>query len=260
MLLQQLSQLAADKDRWPVVICLEGAEAQQMQADGMYEQLHQQIQQLHKAVTEALGPVDQCQCGTSGQAHCQSEAVAGGSTEAASQPGAECAVAAGSSMRQQASTTTSNSLSCNPQQCWLPNIQLGKYPDLPAMPTLNGLLLEYPAVYCVRDYEGAAAASRVLSASELKLHRVVATSGPQLSAFLESAASPGSQKAAGAAVANAVVLMSFTVPDTVDGAVVEERVQQTLRRLQGKREQGSRDMWQSVRLFTSWVGPQAVSL
>ncbi len=49
----------------------------------------------------------------------------------------------------------------------IPVVELDGVEGLPAMPTLSGLLLGYPAVYVVHDLPSAQAASRCLSATSL---------------------------------------------------------------------------------------------
>lgn len=139
--------------------------------------------------------------------------------------------------------------------------------QLPAMPTLNGLLLGYPVVYCVHSLQEAAAASRVLSASQLQLHRVTAKCGRQLGALLLGAAAGGSSSKAGGLLPQsdhqAVCLMSFTVPVGVseEKEVVEERVAARVARLQHKTGGDSSSVWEAaVEHSVRVVGPQAVSL
>jgi hypothetical protein len=125
------------------------------------------------------------------------------------------------------------------------------------MPTLNGLLLGYPVVYYVRDHQEAAVASRMLSASQLKLHRVVATCTAQLSAMLQAAAGQASSKIMGPQTTDSTILMSFTVPASISSA--DDKVQQAVKRLQSVQGLVC-DVWTSVDVFVSTVGPQALSL
>lgn len=234
MLLQQLSQLVADQSSWPFTVSFIGPEPQQLQ-EGC-DQLQQQIQQLHAAVAAVLGPAPSQQQQQLGPGFPDSSSV----DDAAR----SCAAPAAGRQGQQ-------------QQTWLPHVKLDSCPDLPAMPTLNGLLLGYPVVYYVRDHQEAAVASRMLSASQLKLCRVVATCAPQLSATLKAAAGQVTSKMLMPQSTDSTVLMSFTVPATLSGA--DDKVQQAVRRLQGN--QGCVcDVWTCVVSNTSTVGPQAVSL
>lgn len=147
------------------------------------------------------------------------------------------------------------------------SINLSLQQGLPTMPTLNGLLLGYPVVYCVWDQADAAAGSRMLSAAELKLHRIVGrcdvlarlglgAAGAPIKQHLQVSVEPGGNAAAGGAV---VVLQSFTVPDSVWGEEVEGRVPQVLQQLQACAAHNP-GCWHGIELVTSVVGPQAVSL
>eukprot|EP00775_Hariotina_reticulata_P005467 gene5467-5702_t len=51
-------------------------------------------------------------------------------------------------------------------------LDLSGFAGLPVMPTLNGILLGYPVVYWVQQYEEAVAASRELSMSRLQLYKI----------------------------------------------------------------------------------------
>lgn len=135
---------------------------------------------------------------------------------------------------------------------WLPHVKLDDCPGLPAMPTLNGLLLGYPVVYYVRDQEDAAVASRVLSRGELTLHRVLATCGAQLGAALSRAGADGDGDGL------VVVVMAFTVPaalmgcaDAAPGAVVG-RVRSKLQQLQQQAQRGA--LWKAVDLVVEGAG------
>jgi hypothetical protein len=104
----------------------------------------------------------------------------------------------------------------------MPVIDLGRFQGLPAMPTLNGFLLGYPAVYWVQSLQEAAAASKVLSMSHLKLHKVLGSC---------TAVKACSGDASGAG--RVPCLMSFTVPESVCDGALECKVLQLLARLQG---------------------------
>jgi hypothetical protein len=247
MLLQQLSQLVADQSSWPITVSFTGPEPQQQQQQAC-DQLHQQIQQLHAALDAVLGPAGQqyaCSVSTPSQQQQQSGSSFPDSSSDDVVPGS-CAATAASRMQQQGQ-----------QQVWLPHVKLDSCPGLPAMPTLNGLLLGYPVVYYVRDHQEAAVASRMLSASQLKLHRVVATCTAQLSAMLKAAAGQVSSKIMGPQSMDSTVLMSFTVPARLSGA--DDKIQQAVRRLHSNQDCVC-DVWTSVDLLISTVGPQALSL
>lgn len=75
---------------------------------------------------------------------------------------------------------------------------------LPLQPTLQGLLLGYPLVYVVHSRQEAEAASRVLAAAGLRLHRALAPpapGGPLAAALAALEAALGGEGAAGAAAA-----------------------------------------------------------
>lgn len=126
-------------------------------------------------------------------------------------------------------------------------LDLGKVPGLPAMPTLNGLLLGYPAIYWVRDMQEAEAACRVLSTSVLRLYTVQAVC---------SCCGPSSQP-----------LMAFTAPAAVAGVSVDAAVQHLLDCVKETAAQccgngcavSPPGAW-SVKLLEEAVGPRPVSL
>jgi hypothetical protein len=109
----------------------------------------------------------------------------------------------------------------------VPTLDLGRL-QLPAMPTLNGLLLGYPLVYHVRDQAGAAAASRALSGAQLSLHHISGACPALLQLLPEvlgGIAERSSQQ-------QRVVLQAFTVPGCVaGGGCIDARVTQLLARL-----------------------------
>jgi hypothetical protein len=142
----------------------------------------------------------------------------------------------------------------------MPVIDLGRVKGLPAMPTLNGFLLGYPAVYWMRGLQEAAAASKVLSLSRLKLHRVLGSC---------AAVSACSGDASGAG--RSTCLMSFTVPEAVCDDVLGCRVQQLMTRLHeaagGSVENGAAGCavlqmgeWTGIKLSVEDVDGQPVSL
>jgi hypothetical protein len=132
------------------------------------------------------------------------------------------------------------------------------------MPTLNGFLLCYPVVYFVRDLTEAGAASKMLSASVLQLHRVFVRCGKELRGFLQSVQSDvgkGSRASSQTADDN-IMLMSFTVPDCAAaeaGGAVGCKLGKSLERLQGSVSVMS-EVWDVVEHTVANIGPQAVSL
>lgn len=247
LLLERVSQLAADTASWPIVVSFTGADPHRMQEEGAeQQQLQQQLQQLHTVLRQGLGAAGQyagskaannqhaCSMGCSPQ---------DASVEQLDAPEGQAAGAAAGDGQQ-----------------WLPLIKLGNCQNLPAMPTLNGFLLGYPVVYHVRDLQEAGVASRMLSASQLQLHRVVATCAAQLTAVLQAAAeNQRSNQAAAHQACDKVVLMSFTLPATAESADAQEKVQRTVHRLRGRQAELP-DIWQGLELSVISVGPQAVSL
>jgi hypothetical protein len=251
MLLQRLSQLASDQDSWPVLVGFKGwcrgAEPQQLQ-DGTEQLLQGQIQQLHAAVAGVLGAAGQYLCSSPAQNG------TGQVQHAAASPVLDM-------QQQQEVAALPNGSSSGPTspRGWLPNVKLDRYPGLPAMPTLNGILLGYPVVYYIRDLREAAVASRMLSGSQLKLHRIVGTLSPQLSALLKGAVGQSSSKAPVLQTTDSTVLMSFTVPVATASAVVDAKVEQVMQRLR-RRQEESDGLYTAVELRAACIGPQAVSL
>lgn len=271
LLLQHLSRLAADKASWPVVVGFSGSEPQQLQAEGT-EELQQQIQQLHDLVAAGLGHAGQYACSTT-QYACSMAANTQQSSDSnalAGAAGAGAPAAAASTNAEGLSATSGGHNQPGPaaaaaggSQPWLPTIKLDSCPGLPAMPTLNGFLLCYPVVYYVRDLREAGAASRMLSASVLQLHRVSVRCGKELHGCLQSfQADDRKGSKASYQSADSIMLMSFTVPDGAAaeaGDAVGCMLGNTSNRLQGS-VCVMHEVWDSVEHTVTNVGPQAVSL
>lgn len=128
-------------------------------------------------------------------------------------------------------------------------LDLGQTPGLPAMPTLNGLLLGYPAVYWVKDLGEAELLSRTLCLSVLQLFVVQAVC---------RCVDTGSH-----------TLMSFTVPADLSGADVDAGVDGLLANLKRTTAGGDSHSscaafgpgtWENVALSVEPVGPRPVSL
>lgn len=135
------------------------------------------------------------------------------------------------------------------------------------LPTLNGLLLAYPVVYCVHDREGASAAARCLSGQHLDLHRAVAAPPPALAAAvaaLRQGDGGNNSNSGGGSAADAVC--AFTVPACLcaasetqgGGCSVASRVEEWGRRMQQALEAAG---WSGVACVAAAVGSGcAVSL
>lgn len=248
-LLQRLGQIAADTASWPAAVCFKGVEPQQMRPDqeGAAQQqlLQQQLQRLHAAVLDSLA----ASSSAAGQQCCDDDGgSSSSSTKAAACPGSDDAPSANGAAAT-AAAEVNGDLALQQQSWQLPIIHLRDVAGLPTMPTLNGFLLGYPVVYVVSDLQEAGVASRMLSAAQLKLHRLIATCAGQLSSTLL----PDSGM-------DRVVLMSFTLPETVvESAGVEQKVQQIVQRLQ-ERAQQHPGLWKGVEVAVMSVGPQAISL
>jgi hypothetical protein len=108
---------------------------------------------------------------------------------------------------------------------------------LPAMPTLNGLLLGYPLVYHVRDRRDAAAASSALSSSPLVLWHIVGRC--QVLQQLPGADADGAD----------VVLQAFTAPEA---CVVRDRVAAHAAALAARaQQQGAGCCWRGIHAVSS---------
>jgi len=250
LLLERVSQLAADTASWPIVVSFTGADPHRMQEGAEQQQLQQQLKQLHTVLQQGLGAAGQHACSKAGnnQHACSTPSgPQGASVELPDAPEGQSVVPA------------AGAAAVADGQEWLPLIKLGNCQNLPAMPTLNGFLLGYPVVYHVRDLQEAGVASRMLSASQLQLHRVVATCAAQLTAVLQAAGDQRSNQAAAHQACDKVVLMSFTLPATAESADAQEKVQQTVHRVRGRQVELP-DIWQALELSVISVGPQAVSL
>jgi hypothetical protein len=248
-----------------VVVGFSGSEPQQLQA-GTGE-LQQQIQQLHDVVAAGLGQLGQDACSTAAanvEQGYQNDALSGVAAVAGAVGGSNGGVL--SAAATAARNVTGMAAADGPErgsQPWLPIIKLDSYPGLPAMPTLNGFLLGYPVVYYVRDLGEAGAASRLLSASVLQLHRVYVRCGKELYGFLQLFQSDDRKcNKALAQVADSITLMSFTVPvgaAAEAGDAVGCMLGDTLTRLHGSVGVMS-EVWDSVEHTVVDVGPQAVCL
>lgn len=123
----------------------------------------------------------------------------------------------------------------------LPIVHLHQLPACPCMPTVNGYLLGYPAVYVVHDLEEAQAASRCLSATTLCLHTVQA----QLS-LPSKGASVGKLDSAGSS------LLAFSVPAQLCGSsawvAALQAWQQGMQARRGLAVQSGYVPWGAVRL------------
>jgi hypothetical protein len=129
-------------------------------------------------------------------------------------------------------------------------LDLNAIPDLPLMPTLNGLLLGYPVVYQLSDADQAERASRALSASVLLLHRVMLRCRMPL-----SGAAPGSQQAA--AAQGASMLCAFSVPEELADSV-QQRVGLWVEGLRAAVAKA--DVWDGLEVVKMLVGPRPVAL
>jgi hypothetical protein len=124
---------------------------------------------------------------------------------------------------------------------------------LPAMPTLNGMLLGYPVVYWVQGYEEAVSASRELSMSKLQLFKIKGTCS-----WLTSEGRLATAEADGGCI---VVLMAFSVPQLVCCAAVAQAVEERVNCMRAKAHSaGCKSGWSSLQWSVEAVGPQAVSL
>jgi hypothetical protein len=153
-----------------------------------------------------------------------------------------------------------------------PVLCLDAIPGLPALPTLNGWLLEYPAVYLVHTLEEAAAASKALSSDKLQLHMLRA----QLASKVCSQLRTGDASH---------VLCAFSVPEAMHGSdVLQQRVQQLVDVMQHRLRQGTSpplasssssssstvcagtgvlkpdSCWLDIAMSRQWVGPQSITL
>uniref|UniRef100_A0A383WD02 Uncharacterized protein n=1 Tax=Tetradesmus obliquus TaxID=3088 RepID=A0A383WD02_TETOB len=194
---------------WPAVISFGEAAGQAALAQPeQCKELQQQLGVFWKGVQEQLEPWQQQQWEQQQQQQQAAVLSAEGHTDRAQPP-----------MQHHSISSSSSSSTL------MPVIDLGRVRGLPAMPTLNGFLLGYPAVYWVRSLQEAAAASKVLSTSRLRLHRVHGNC-PALAAF-------GCDSSSGRSIAGRrMALLSFTVPEALCDDAFESKVQQLLARLQ----------------------------
>eukprot|EP00879_Flechtneria_rotunda_P004457 GHRR01004709.1.p1 GENE.GHRR01004709.1~~GHRR01004709.1.p1 ORF type:complete len:292 (+),score=86.10 GHRR01004709.1:583-1458(+) len=141
---------------------------------------------------------------------------------------------------------------------YMPLIDLGRMQGLPAMPTLNGLLLNYPIVYWVRNVEEACQASRILSSSRLQLFSVRGKC-MSCSTVADGWLSDGISG----------VLWSFTVPEHLYDEEVADSVQRFKHLVAARALNGCAGflgvdlavgLWQDVTMEVTVVGPGPVSL
>jgi hypothetical protein len=231
---------SSSSSSWPVIITFADGQAVCAQPQQCQE-LQQQLSVLRSALQEQLQPQQPQQQHT---------------------PEAPATSGAGQVQHLEQNQHDSAVLSSKGGGCSsvMPVVDLGRVQGLPAMPTLNGFLLGYPAVYWVRTLREAAAASKVLSMSRLKLHRL-----------LGSCAAVGACTDGASGVGRSSCLMSFTVPETVCDAELGCRVQQLVARLReaasssvhcdvaGCAELRIRD-WTGIELSVENVDGQPVSL
>ena len=104
------------------------------------------------------------------------------------------------------------------------------------MPTLNGYLLGYPAVYAVHCLDGALAASRCLSSTTLRLHTA--------SARLRGAGADLRQTGAERSGDEQGVLLGFSVPSELCGGAAWRAAGERWRRhMQRQHAAATRDGW-----------------
>ncbi|KAF6261259.1 hypothetical protein COO60DRAFT_803812 [Scenedesmus sp. NREL 46B-D3] len=216
--LTQLAHSTSSSSSWPAIIIFVDGQAALAQPEQCQE-LQQQLRVLNTALHEQLQRWQQQQQQASEAAACGCEAPA----QSQQQP------------MQHHSAGNSRGGSSSSSSSLMPTIELGTIQGLPAMPTLNGFLLGYPAVYWVRGLDDAAAASKVLSLSRLKLHRVHGSCSAvaALDGGTGSASNKGSRN---------TMLLSFTAPEALCDAEFDCKVQQLLTRLRAVAGSGTSDV------------------
>lgn len=182
-------------------------------------------------------------------------------------------------------TKTSNKITGSNKQHACPLLELDDIPGLPCMPTLNGWLLGYPAVYWVQDIESALLASRCLSSSQLHLFSIkVACPKLQAAAPLTSKrqAQPRGKHqshvsgagqalqhspAVGVHDSHAHTLMAFSVPSDLHTDLLDDAVGKLVDRVVAASIMYAAadpslpaGLWGEVSLDVKIVGPQAVSM
>jgi hypothetical protein len=240
--------IISSSSRWPAVISFASADGQALLASPeQCRELQQQLQVLSTALQEQVQQWQQ-------QQQADNVAAAGHAGPLQRSVQQQHSVSIGIS-RSSSSSGSNSSL--------MPVLDLGRVQGLPAMPTLIGFLLGYPAVYWVKSLQEAAAASKVLSTSRLRLHRVHGS--------CSALAHCGCDTSSGGIKGRHMTLLSFTVPEALCGDVIQSKVQQLVARL--REAAGSiahpveagctasqRHEWMNIKLVLSEVDAQPVSL